>query len=221
MTIFFVVILCLIGFFLLAKQTIPETMNPSYRTAALVILALVYSCFVGGLTAIAYLYGDPGLVMYLLFLVFALAEVWSLSATVIKYHHLFQRKYIILCLLYVFVILLITLLSRTPRSTTVLQTELFSAVKIALTEGTMEELNHMILNVLMFLPLGYLFVQIFPQKLGQLFPVVGIGALFSTLIETCQLVFRLGNCDVDDILANTIGAVLGLFLYKVVRKLNW
>ena len=38
-----------------------------------------------------------------------------------------------------------------------------------------------------------------------------------SIIESCQLIFRLGNCDVDDILANTFGALLGLVLYKIVH----
>lgn len=75
----------------------------------------------------------------------------------------------------------------------------------------------MILNVVMFMPLGYLFVQMHPRKLGDAAQVLGIGVMLSTIIESCQLIFRLGNCDVDDILANTFGALLGLVLYKIVH----
>ena len=50
-----------------------------------------------------------------------------------------------------------------------------------------------------------------------IFAVLGIGVMLSTIIESCQLIFRLGNCDVDDILANTFGALLGLVLYKIVH----
>lgn len=220
MTILITVVLCLAGFVLIVKQAVPESLNPPYRTAVLLLLAFVYACFVGGLAVIAYLYGDPGLVLYMLFILFALAEIWSLSTTVLRFRHTFRQKYVLLFFLYVFVILLITLFSREPRTTTVLQTELFSAVKDALATGSMEELNHMILNVVLFLPLGYLFVQIEPQRLDRFYHVLGIGALLSTLIESCQLVFRLGNCDVDDILANTIGALLGLVVFRVVRRFN-
>lgn len=220
MTIFIAVVLCLAGFVLIVKQAVPEDLNPSYRTAVLVLLAFVYACFVGGLAVIAYLYGDPGLVLYMLFLLFALAEFWALFRTVTRFRHAFNRNYVIFFLLYILVILLVTLFSRSPRSGTVLQTELFSAVKTALATGSVEELNHMILNVVLFLPLGYLFVQMAPQQLDHFYHVFGVGALLSTLIESCQLVFRLGNCDVDDILANTIGALLGLVVFRMVRRLN-
>ena len=87
-------------------------------------------------------------------------------------------------------------------------------------KGTVEDLNHMVLNIVMFMPLGYLFVQMHPQKLGDPAKVVGVGIMLSSVIETCQLIFRLGNCDMDDILANTIGIFLGWALFKIVHRHN-
>lgn len=128
-----------------------------------------------------------------------------------------KPQYAVLFVLYILAILVVTLITRQTRTETVLQTELFASVKSFLLEGDVEELNHMILNVVMFMPLGYLFVQMHPRKLGDAAQVLGIGVMLSTIIESCQLIFRLGNCDVDDILANTFGALLGLVLYKIVH----
>ena len=44
---------------------------------------------------------------------------------------------------------------------------------------------------------------------------------FSLLVETIQLVFKVGSFDVDDILLNTLGGMLGFLGYRVyvfVRK---
>ena len=108
-----------------------------------------------------------------------------------------RSRHVIPFLLYLFAILLVTLVTRRPRADVVLQTEMFASVKEFMVKGTVEDLNHMVLNIVMFMPLGYLFVQMHPQKLGDPAKVVGVGIMLSSVIETCQLIFRLGNCDIS------------------------
>lgn len=217
MTILLAIILYLVGFYLLAKRTVPESAAPGNRMMILVVLFFVYSCFAGGFAVAAYMSGDLGMVLYTLCLLFALVEIGNIILTVSHSRGEIKPQYAVLFVLYILAILVVTLITRQTRTETVLQTELFASVKSFLLEGDVEELNHMILNVVMFMPLGYLFVQMHPRKLGDAAQVLGIGVMLSTIIESCQLVFRLGNCDVDDILANTFGALLGLVLYKVVH----
>lgn len=157
------------------------------------------------------------MVLYTLCLLFALVEIGNVILTVSHSRGEIKPQYAVLFVLYILAILVVTLITRQTRTETVLQTELFASVKSFLLEGDVEELNHMILNVVMFMPLGYLFVQMHPRKLGDAAQVLGISVMLSTIIESCQLIFRLGNCDVDDILANTFGALLGLVLYKIVH----
>ena len=40
------------------------------------------------------------------------------------------------------------------------------------------------------------------------------GAVLSLLVELLQLVFKVGSFDVDDLLLNTIGGLLGYLVYK-------
>ena len=89
-----------------------------------------------------------------------------------------------------------------------------------MSRGLGDVYKRQVLNIVMFMPLGYLFVQMHPQKLGDPAKVVGVGIMLSSVIETCQLIFRLGNCDMDDILANTIGIFLGWALFKIVHRHN-
>lgn len=72
------------------------------------------------------------------------------------------------------------------------------------------------LNIVLFVPMGYLL----PFRLRQpkLWNVLAIGAAISLLIETVQLLTHLGWFDVDDIFLNTLGALLGYGLYKVVFR---
>ena len=43
---------------------------------------------------------------------------------------------------------------------------------------------------------------------------------FSLLVETIQLVSKVGSFDVDDLLLNTTGGILGFLLYKIVQKVR-
>ena len=71
------------------------------------------------------------------------------------------------------------------------------------------------LNVLLFVPLGYLIPQVITGY-RNLWKVVLLGFGFSLLIETVQLIAKLGWFDASDLLHNTIGALIGYGLYKAI-----
>ena len=74
------------------------------------------------------------------------------------------------------------------------------------------------LNVVMFLPLGFLIPTIW-QSLGKLRYILAAGCGFSALIEVSQLLSLRGT-DVDDVIMNTLGAVLGYGLYRLCSRLT-
>lgn len=74
------------------------------------------------------------------------------------------------------------------------------------------------LNVVMFLPLGFLIPTIW-ESLGKLRYILAAGCGLSTLIEVSQLLSLRGT-DVDDVIMNTLGAVLGFGLYKLWDRLT-
>ncbi len=75
-------------------------------------------------------------------------------------------------------------------------------------------------NVLLFMPLGA-FLCAVPKK-TNIFICVMISALFSLLIETLQFCFNLGSFDVDDLILNTAGGLLGYILYWIFRAfMHW
>ncbi len=73
-------------------------------------------------------------------------------------------------------------------------------------------LEGVILNVLMFVPVGYLVPSV-SAKVNKWWKVLLIGFLFSLLIEFVQLYTHLGYAEIDDLVNNTIGAVLGWIFY--------
>ena len=65
------------------------------------------------------------------------------------------------------------------------------------------------LNILLFVPLGLLI----GGKKG-----IAAGFVLSAGIEAAQYVFRLGYCEADDVLNNTLGAALGCAVHWMLRK---
>ncbi len=72
-------------------------------------------------------------------------------------------------------------------------------------------------NVLCFLPYGF-FLPIICEKMRKLLPVAAMTLAFSLAVETVQLVFRIGSFDVDDIMLNTFGGILGYAMFFIIRR---
>lgn len=72
-------------------------------------------------------------------------------------------------------------------------------------------------NIIVFLPMGFLLPMLL-VKYKRICTFL-IAFLCSFSIETVQLVFSLGSCDVDDIILNLIGTCIGFMLYnKLLHK---
>lgn len=72
-------------------------------------------------------------------------------------------------------------------------------------------------NVLAFAPFGFL-LPIVSRQNRTFFRVALYSFEFSLFIELIQLSFRVGTFDVDDLMMNTIGGVLGYLLFLTCKK---
>ncbi|MGI6031418.1 MAG: VanZ family protein [Eubacteriales bacterium] len=79
------------------------------------------------------------------------------------------------------------------------------------------------LNVCMFVPLGLLLPMVFASQ-RRWYVTTGCCCLISLLIEVAQL-FIGRSADVDDLIMNTAGALLGYgifqLLHRLLKKKNW
>lgn len=73
-----------------------------------------------------------------------------------------------------------------------------------------------LLNIVMFIPLGFLIPLIW-KRMGKFLYIIFTGFAFSLLIEISQL-FSYRGTDVDDLILNTLGAAVGFLLYRVWDK---
>ena len=74
--------------------------------------------------------------------------------------------------------------------------------------------EQVIMNVVAFIPVGVIGASLWKWK------IIPIAAGISLLIETIQLITNTGLFEVDDIIYNTIGIVIGFGLFLVVKKLR-
>ena len=70
-----------------------------------------------------------------------------------------------------------------------------------------------ILNILMFVPLGYL-MPLASSFFRQWWIVILFGLMFSLGIETVQLITHFGWFDTADLMHNTLGAFIGYGIYR-------
>ena len=71
-------------------------------------------------------------------------------------------------------------------------------------------------NIVLFLPFGFLLSAANKHTSTEKFLVLGF--MLSLFIEACQLVFRLGWFEMDDLLHNVVGTYMGIRLYRRVLK---
>lgn len=75
-----------------------------------------------------------------------------------------------------------------------------------------------ILNVVLFVPVGFLLVSGFRKMTWQ--RALVIGALLSFSIELLQLILRRGLCETDDVIHNVIGCAIGYGIITLTKDVN-
>lgn len=73
-------------------------------------------------------------------------------------------------------------------------------------------------NILLFAPMGFLLPVIF-KKMKNMPAAVLTGAVVSTCIEATQYLFG-RSADIDDVILNTVGTLLGFLLYLVIKAIT-
>lgn len=80
-----------------------------------------------------------------------------------------------------------------------------------------------ILNVIYFIPLGFLLPLLF-KKVNSFLKIILISTITSSLIEIIQLFTIFSVSNIDDVIFNIIGSAIGLICFKlfekIVKKLN-
>lgn len=85
--------------------------------------------------------------------------------------------------------------------------------------GTYNVVINLVGNVVAFIPFGALIRWVINRSVNW-YHVVGYTFLFSLSVELLQLVAKVGSFDVDDLILNTLGGLLGYFVYYILRWID-
>ena len=115
--------------------------------------------------------------------------------------------------LYFAALLWLTLLSRERTTSTSVLPPFWSYVEIF--KGNLRSLYYVVANVLLFVPFGFFVAKYLGKSIKR---VLIFGLFTSALIEFIQLGLKLGSFEVDDLVHNTLGAVIGLGIFHFLSR---
>lgn len=125
-----------------------------------------------------------------------------------------------LLLFWLFTIFSATLLARKESPESKINLDLFWTIRYAWEHRSGIHWFYILGNIALFIPLGFL-LPVNGRVFRSCFLTVFMGFLLSAAIEASQYFWKLGLCELDDVLHNTWGALLGYCFYRlVVPELN-
>lgn len=140
--------------------------------------------------------------------------LWYLINKHSKYSKLFNIVLLIISLL---AIIYITLLRRSRGNYNVILKPFYTFI---LAKDQKEYYREMLMNIFLFVPLGLSlpFVLSYISNRGIVVKTIVMGLLLSIVIEYCQFYFCIGTCEIDDVIMNTLGVVVGCSCYRFYRQ---
>lgn len=123
-----------------------------------------------------------------------------------------SKKTNILLFLYIFTLTFLILFKLSLDIPSLVTTRSINLIPFYYDKETTFHLKEIIENILIFIPLGLLLKMkdLSPQKIFLL------GFLLSFTYEFLQYISSIGVADITDIIANTIGAILGSLVYSIL-----
>jgi len=125
-------------------------------------------------------------------------------------HKFVQLFWISLLLGYSYIILEITLFSGTGTYIVELNFKLFSTFS-----NIFDAKVFLFENIIMFIPYSILLYLLLPC-VRKSYKVICIGLISSSAIEALQYITKLGRFQIDDIMTNTFGMLLGYWIINII-----
>ncbi len=71
-------------------------------------------------------------------------------------------------------------------------------------------------NIVAFIPMGFLLPIVF-AKISSIRKTISVVFLATFFIEVTQYILGVGMCDIDDVILNTLGGIIGFIIYDLHR----
>ena len=87
-------------------------------------------------------------------------------------------------------------------------------------KGNMDIMQQSIMNVALFYPFGFLLSGADVKFIGKRkWIIAALAFAFSFCVEILQFIFHLGYAEIDDVIHNTSGAIIGMLAFTALEKL--
>lgn len=150
--------------------------------------------------------------------VMLVVSLWTVAAKFFESRKWFGVINIVTLITMSIAVFLITLVLRTHGASGV---SLVPFYVFALAREYPDVYNQMVLNIVLFVPLGLSFPYILRKRAKHPVVITLIFALVvSLIIEILQYIFACGYSEVDDLIFNVSGALIGAISYMVFRGLK-
>ncbi len=215
-----VVFLC--GYFYLFQLAARRTENKNSVPLVAIVLLIIYALITIPLMFILSRMGSTSLILISLLLLFSSIILLTAFIGLTRHFREVNKGMLALLVVYILAVAYVTVFSRSSGRTIGSDARgsfLFRAdlIREAVRTRSLEPVNHLLLNVALFVPLGVLLPFIYPKELSRWTYALMAGLMLTTAIEVTQLMLRLGQADLTDMVTNTLGALIGYGLYRMIQ----
>lgn len=129
---------------------------------------------------------------------------------------IWQLVITVFLLVWLAVIAVATLMDRTP-SDALMEPQLlpFHSYRAVINGENKEILRSNFMNVTLFYPAGLMTCELLPKSWSKAKKVILVALLFALVsvgVEFCQYLYSLGRCEIDDVIHNVLGALIGALI---------
>ena len=133
-----------------------------------------------------------------------------------RYFDKVQSIEAILLSMYIVVLLYFTVVGRYSHEEYEYQIHVFYSYRRLFEYFDRHSIEQIIINLLMLAPVGFLLSAIIKGK-GKYVIVLVLCLFLTAFIESMQLLTKCGSFEIDDIINNMIGAVIGVLIYALMH----
>ena len=119
---------------------------------------------------------------------------------------------------YVIVLLYYTVFGRYSHEEYTYHIHIYKSYKYLFEQFGRQSLRQVVLNIVMLIPFGFLMPIVIKTKRKYLMTLLSALALI-LFVESMQLIMQCGTFEVDDIVNNLFGSVIGMLLYKTISTI--
>ena len=124
----------------------------------------------------------------------------------------------ILLSLYIVVLLYFTVTGRYSHEEYEYKINFFTSYRWFFKYNGEQVLRQLLINLVMIMPVGFLLPVVIKAKYKYLI-TMALSLLLTVFIETMQLITKCGSFEIDDIINNFVGAVLGMLIYMMLNNI--